>query len=164
MELETARTVLRRWTAADLPALKALFCSDEVMANLGGALQESAVTGDVLPFFEKQYGANGYGPWAVVEKSAGAIIGINGLKWFEQLGAVDLGFSFLPTHWGKGFATETGKAVLARGFEHYGLKRIVGHCEPQNAASVAVMKKLGMNQCGTFMRKEKSHLIFEKRR
>lgn len=53
-----------------------------------------------------------------------------------------------PDHWGRGIATAGGRELLRRGFEEHGLHRIRATCDPRNAGSAAVLKKLGMRYEG----------------
>ena len=49
-----------------------------------------------------------------------------------------------PSRWGRGLATEAGRALLAHGFQSHGLERIVAITHPGNLKSQAVMQRLGM--------------------
>ena len=53
-----------------------------------------------------------------------------------------------PDHWGRGIATAAGRELLRIGFEEHGLHRIQATCDPRNAGSAAVLKKLGMRYEG----------------
>jgi ribosomal-protein-alanine N-acetyltransferase len=53
-----------------------------------------------------------------------------------------------PDHWGRGIATAAGRELLRIGFEEHGLHRIHATCDPRNAGSAAVLKKLGMRYEG----------------
>ena len=52
-------------------------------------------------------------------------------------------FYLLPEYWGKGYASESGKAVLAYGYEQLKLKEIMGMVIIGNEASEKVLLKLG---------------------
>ena len=58
----------------------------------------------------------------------------------------ELGYIFNPDHYGQGYATEAGKALLAVGFDGAGIHRIYARCHAHNAASRRVMERLGMRQ------------------
>jgi len=60
----------------------------------------------------------------------------------------DIGFRFFKQHWGKGYATEAGKACIEYGFSTLNLPKIVGRVMKDNVASIRVLEKLGM----TFVR------------
>jgi RimJ/RimL family protein N-acetyltransferase len=56
----------------------------------------------------------------------------------------EIGFVLHPNHQGHGYATEAAREMLRLGFERLGLHRIVGRLEARNAASAAVLERLGM--------------------
>lgn len=57
---------------------------------------------------------------------------------------VGMFWSLAPPHRGKGYATEAARAVIEHGFGPLNLARIVATTERDNAASIAVMRRLGM--------------------
>jgi RimJ/RimL family protein N-acetyltransferase len=57
---------------------------------------------------------------------------------------VEVGFRLDPDFWGRGLATEGGRAALKFGFDGLGLDEIVSIYEPRNVASGRVMEQLGM--------------------
>lgn len=95
------------------------------------------------------YRRHGYGRWALVLESTGEVIGFNGLKYLEELDEVDLGYRLAFDYWGRGFATESSRAVLRHGFEALGLERIVALVLPENEGSIHVLRKVGMHREGT---------------
>jgi RimJ/RimL family protein N-acetyltransferase len=75
----------------------------------------------------------------------GALIGHANLQVGEHRQG-EIGFIVNPDHQGHGYATEAAEALLELGFETYDLHRIVGRLEPRNAASAAVLERLGMRK------------------
>lgn len=57
-------------------------------------------------------------------------------------------FHLLPAFWGRGYATEAVRALLDYGFTTHRLRRIIGRCVGENAASRRVMEKCGMRPDG----------------
>lgn len=57
---------------------------------------------------------------------------------------MEVGWRLHPDQWGRGLATEGGRASLRYGFEQLDLDRIISIFMPDNAASGRVMDKLGM--------------------
>jgi [ribosomal protein S5]-alanine N-acetyltransferase len=88
----------------------------------------------------------GFAPWRVGERG-GALVGSVGLQPLGQ-GEVEIIFALLPSRWGRGLATEAGRAVLSHGFADAALPRIVGIAKPENHASLRVMQRLGMRLVG----------------
>jgi ribosomal-protein-alanine N-acetyltransferase len=87
---------------------------------------------------------HGFGRWAVHSKANDELIGWNGLQHLPKTDEIEIGFLLSKVYWGKGLATEGGKAGLKYGFETLKLERIVGIVHPENTASQGVLKKLGL--------------------
>ncbi len=85
----------------------------------------------------------GFGLFAVELKASGGAIGLCGLLKRDVLPDVDLGFAFLPAHWGQGYANESANAVVAFAESTLGLERIVAITSPDNQASIRLLRKLG---------------------
>lgn len=58
----------------------------------------------------------------------------------------EIGWTVLPQHGGRGYATEAARAVLALAFEHYGLRRVVANLDVRNERSAALCERLGMRR------------------
>ena len=82
------------------------------------------------------------------ERESGRLVGIAGLQPLDGGPDVELTYALEPSSWGAGYATEAGAAALEFGFEQAGLERVVGIAGPENAASVAVLRKLGLRSLG----------------
>jgi [ribosomal protein S5]-alanine N-acetyltransferase len=148
----TKRLELREITIDDASGFFALNEDPEVLRY----------TGDV-PFSDEEearrfiqsydrYATTGYGRWSVYLRQNGRYIGWCGLNLTPASGETDLGFRFFRDCWGMGYATEAARAALELGFEHFRLSKIVGRAMHDNAASHAVLRKLGMTPIFTFER------------
>lgn len=58
----------------------------------------------------------------------------------------EIGWTILPQHGGRGYATEAARALLRLGFEHFGLRRIVADLDARNDRSAALCERLGMRR------------------
>ncbi|MCB9853048.1 MAG: GNAT family N-acetyltransferase [Phycisphaerales bacterium] len=145
---ETNRIKLRSMTADDAGAFFALNSHPDVMRYTGEqplkSVEEARSAIERYPDFDTY----GYGRWACVLKETQAVIGFCGLKYLEDLEAVDLGYRFLPEYWGQGLATEASHASVRFGFETLNLDRIIGLVLPDNTASIRVLEKVGMRLDG----------------
>lgn len=56
----------------------------------------------------------------------------------------EIGWSVLPGHQGRGFATEAAEALLRLAFGQLGLRRVVANLDARNRASAALAERLGM--------------------
>lgn len=155
IHLETERLVLRRFTADDAGALLALHSDPEVMRYLTGGIPDSRETieGATLPRilgYYEQY--EEFGLWAAIEKTSGAFLG-----WFHlrpkdgtNPDAVDLGYRLHRSAWGKGYATETSRALIRQGFANPVVRRITASAIAGNTASRRVMEKVGLTLVRTY--------------
>ncbi len=147
--LETERLLLREFDEADAPSFFVLGSDPAVTRFTGDALTSIEHGLEILrtrPIAD--YQKHGYGRWACIDKASGQLIGFSGLKYLDDLQEIDLGYRFLPAYWGRGLATESGRAVLDYGFAHLRLERIIGLVAPENVASVRVLEKLGLTFVG----------------
>jgi RimJ/RimL family protein N-acetyltransferase/GNAT superfamily N-acetyltransferase len=60
----------------------------------------------------------------------------------------EIGYILNHRYWNQGYMTEAAHAVMAFGFEKFGLHRIIATCDPANSGSYRVMEKLGMQREG----------------
>jgi RimJ/RimL family protein N-acetyltransferase len=153
--LETDRLSLRRFTPDDVENLVELDSDPEVMhyINGGRATPREKIEREELPAFLRYDECDdGYGFWAVVEKSSGEFIG-----WFHLRPRVDgsadepeLGYRLRRAAWGKGYATEGSRALVERAFAVLGARRVWAETMAVNAASRRVMEKAGLRHIRTF--------------
>jgi len=68
----------------------------------------------------------------------------------------DIGYELNPKYWGRGYATEAARAMLAFGFDTLGLHRVWAECVAGNLASRRVLEKLGMTLEGRL--RENKHI------
>src|SRR4029077_15485976 len=91
--------------------------------------------------------------WAAIEKSTGEFLG-----WFHfrppkgggRPEEVELGYRLRASAWGKGYATEGSRALIAKGFTEFGVQRVVAFTMAVNLASPRVMEKAGLTLVRTF--------------
>lgn len=142
-ELETARLHLRPLIPTDLWEHHQLIGGDPQVTWHGQALtieeSQAALTRRLGHWQER-----GFGMWAVIEKEQGALLGHAGLQRLEDTDAVELGYYFARSTWGKGIATEAGAACVRFGFETLGLESILAVVRPENRASQKVLLKVGL--------------------
>jgi [ribosomal protein S5]-alanine N-acetyltransferase len=144
--LETERLILREMTEDDAGNLFELNQNPNVMRYIPG---EPPVTSrdDALAVLRErvfpQY-ARRLGRWACIVKATGEFIGWSGVKHIPEDGEYDVGYRFLEPHWGKGYATESARAVLAYARQHLAGERVVGKAMLENRASRHVLEKIGL--------------------
>ncbi|MCM3742571.1 GNAT family N-acetyltransferase [Sporosarcina luteola] len=83
--------------------------------------------------------------FAVIVKESGKMVGageINIRDFSNRVG--EIAYIMNPQYWGKGFATEVAKLLIAHGFSDFHLHRIFATCDPRNIGSLKVLEKVGM--------------------
>lgn len=144
--LETPRLILRDFKQEDLDQLAVILANEQVMQfSPLGILSVTQVQAKIDGFIAS-YKDFGLGKWAVIVKESNTLIGYCGIA-VEQIDQVDereIGFRLDPEFWGRGLATEAASATIQYGFEQLKFPYILGIVEGKNAASVRVLKKLGM--------------------
>jgi RimJ/RimL family protein N-acetyltransferase len=100
---------------------------------------------------DEQWKRNGFGPWAAIEKATGRWVGRIGLDELPDWPGphkVEVGWELHQEFWGRGLATEGGRAGVGYGLETVGLERIISVTMATNAASRRVMEKCGLRLPG----------------
>jgi RimJ/RimL family protein N-acetyltransferase len=153
--VETPRLVLRRFTMADVDNLVSLDADPDVMRFVTGGIPTTRdeIETEILPAFLGYYERyEGYGFWAAIEKATGQFLG-----WFHfrpREGAspdeAELGYRLRKSAWGKGYATEGSRALIATGVTQFGVQRVVAEAMAVNLASRRVMEKAGLTLVRTF--------------
>jgi RimJ/RimL family protein N-acetyltransferase len=140
---------IRPLTPADGAAVYAVFTAPEVMRCWNSAppahLAEAGQWAASLDLMQRRLG---YAQWRVADRWTGRLVGIAGLQPLDGGPEVELTYALVPGAWGRGYATEAGAAILAFAFEKAGLQRVVAIVKPDNDASVAVLRKLGLRALG----------------
>lgn len=147
-ELRTERLLLRQWRNDDLEPFAALNADPETMRFFPEPPSRAA--SDLLAeHARRQIEDEGWGLWAVEVVGGASFIGFVGLARpsFEEhfTPAVEVGWRLAREHWGRGYATEAGRAAVAYGFEEVGLEEIVSFTSELNEPSWRVMERLGMS-------------------
>ena len=148
-ELRTERLRLRRWLPADREPFAGMNADPLVMEHFPTVLSrdESDALADRI---EEHFDNHGFGLWVVEIPGVVPFAGFVGLSVprFETrfTPCVEIGWRLARAHWGRGYATEGARAVLAFGFQSLRLDEIVSFTVPMNSRSRRVMEKIGMTR------------------
>jgi len=87
----------------------------------------------------------GFGPWTVLERGDEAVIGRVGPAHTRVTGRpeVEVAWFLDADVWGRGYATELAHEAVRAAFDDLQLDSVVSYTTPANAASQAVMRRLG---------------------
>ena len=147
MPLSTERLLLRPATLDDLIAWHAI-SRDAEEAWFGAP---SSTLDDARANLEKHMRhqeEHGFGLWAVELLATRDVIGAAGLNHLADGPEIEVGYRFLRTQWGNGYATEAARASIRFGLDELGLEEIVAVTLPTNEASRRVMEKCGLALVG----------------
>jgi [ribosomal protein S5]-alanine N-acetyltransferase len=156
IKLQTSRLIIRELLPSDDAGIYELDSNPEVHIYVGkNPIVSIEQAQEVIAFIQQQYQDNGIGRWAVIDKSNNAFIGWAGLKLYQaeanaHSNFYELGYRFIPSYWGKGYATEASKAILDYGFNVMGLKEIFAMTDINHKASQHVLEKCGMSYIEDF--------------
>ncbi len=145
--IETARLELGAITVDDAEIMLAIWNDPTFIQNVSDrgvrTLDEAKVA--VAEGAARMFDEYGYGPYWLALKSDGSRIGICGLFKRDNLAHPDIGFALLPDWVGKGYAKEAAFAVRDYARDVLKLPALTAIVSPDNAASVGLIRKLGMS-------------------
>lgn len=149
--LRTARLVLRSLVPADAPALFA-YRADPAVSALQGWTPASpdeaaafiASVADV-PFARP----TAWSQLGIVHARNDALIGDVGVHIDARGEVAEIGYTIAPAFQRRGYAIEAMRAVLAEFEAVHGIRRFLGRTDPRNAASIALLRRLGFAEEGS---------------
>lgn len=86
---------------------------------------------------------HGHSLYLVELRADGTPVGLSGLVKRDALEHVDIGYAFLPAYRGRGYAFEAAQAVVGHAAT-LGIERLAAITHPGNAASIALLLRLGL--------------------
>jgi RimJ/RimL family protein N-acetyltransferase len=148
--VSSPRTTLREVSAGDLPDLLEINGDPEVTRYLPYETWTS--TADATAWLERMQslGEGGSARQLVIARNDdGKVIGTALLfKYDEGSQRVELGYVLGRSHWGQGYASEALGTLLQHAFGVMGIRRVEAEVNPDNAASNALLQKLGFTHEG----------------
>lgn len=144
--LETERLCLRELNLSDVAFIIELLNTPNWLAYIGDKKVKTKT--DAKKYLKegplKSYRDNGFGLWMVQLKNSNIPIGMCGLINRETLDDIDIGFALLPEYVRMGYGFEIADATMNYAKSNLNLKKIVGITDPENKASIELLKKIGL--------------------
>ena len=141
----TERLLVRHFRPGDLDDFATLCADPLVMRYVGdGTPLPRAEVARWIGVCQEKYAARGYGTSAVFRRTSGDFIGYCGVARASGNDFDELIYVFHRRAWGKGHASEVGRAMLEYVFAHSDLVEIYATIHADNHTSREVAKKLGM--------------------
>jgi RimJ/RimL family protein N-acetyltransferase len=148
--LETERLLLRPYDDGDFEALRSLYSDAEVVRYLYGKPENDD---EIRKRLERKIASTSIRSegdvlaLAATLRSTGEFVADVILHWVSEAhGTGEIGYSVVPAHAGRGYATEAARPLLGVAFHGLGLHRVIGRLEARNIASARVLEKLGLRR------------------
>lgn len=147
---ETDRLVLRPRSLADLEDCVAMDLDPEVVKYIRPTEDEETHRAFLQERLSQSYDG-GLGFWSVfLKEDSGEQAEFIGwvllIPLADEGPEVEIGYRFVQNAWGKGYASEAAAAIRDHAFRETDLQEIVAVSHPENKASHAVLKKIGLKQ------------------
>ena len=154
--ITSERLVLRSADASDLDDLFRVVFSDAQVMSQAFSGNRAMSKEDAAQFFKGHFDFEGTGKalGVLCLKETREVIGFSGLLACDVFGKAEddyeIGFVLGRDYWGKGYATEIGKAQVEYGLgEEAGCSRLLGVVRADNLASKKALAKSGLTYHST---------------
>jgi RimJ/RimL family protein N-acetyltransferase len=142
---------------------------DDAVAAWHGGRWSTAAAHRTAARMAQGWLTEGVHKWMAYDHDSGELVGRGGLSRMEADGEttcrirsalpggnwardrLEVGWTVRSGLWGRGYATEIGRAGLALAFDELGAEAVVAFTERHNRRSWAVMERLGMGYVGEFV-------------
>ncbi|EGQ9158387.1 GNAT family N-acetyltransferase [Vibrio parahaemolyticus] len=143
--LTTERLILRLVSVDDAPFILELYNHPDFYRFVGDKQMRTDyeavryIKENMLRMEEKK----GVSLLVVEDKQTKQPLGICGLVKRDTLNTYDIGYGFLPSAYGQGFAIEAAKAVIEYAKQAMQLSQLLAITNNDNIRSISLLKKLG---------------------
>jgi RimJ/RimL family protein N-acetyltransferase len=114
--------------------------------------------------YRQTWEQEGFASWAACERETGRLVGRIGLlrhhDWPLAPDPVEVGWALDHEYWGRGLATEGGRAAIGVWRACLPDEVLYSFTIPENARSRAVMERLGMTYGGTTVWHDREHVWY----
>ncbi len=139
--IRTERLLLRRARPDDLAAFHSILSDPRAMRYW--SRPEHQTLDETRGFVDYLCGCPCNGGDDYVLELSGRVIGKAG-SWAPP----EVGFILHPDHWGQGYAREAMKALIPVLFARHDIAALTADVDPRNAASIALLDRLGFRETG----------------
>jgi [ribosomal protein S5]-alanine N-acetyltransferase len=148
MTFETENLILRRYEQNEKEFLSRLLKDESVMKYVGDCRPLTESENDYLwnRIHKVNYAENKIGVWVIFSKSDSRYIGHAAIKPRpENDSEWEIVYYLLKEEWGKGYGKETALKLVEIGFDIFELKTVYATVDEENAPSIKILEKIGMN-------------------
>ena len=141
-EHETARLRLRGFTLDDWKPLHRHYSDPDCARYTFGRALTEGESWRAMSGMAGHWLLHGFGPYALVEKASGAVVGAAGLWHPGDFPEAEIKWLLLRDYWGRGYATEATRAVQAIAERHLAM-RPIRLIRKENEPSIRVALAVG---------------------
>jgi RimJ/RimL family protein N-acetyltransferase len=154
--LTTARLRLEPCDLSHLEGLHAMNADPEVMRYISGQAETLEETRAMVLRVQARWAALGYSWWTLLDRSTGEVLGAGCVQNLRRermpepdpACPLEIGWRLRQASWHQGYATEAAVAMADFVFADLKAPELYAVCNPENSASAAVMRRLGMEDLG----------------
>lgn len=151
-QIETERLLLCRPNTEYLAHIEAWLSDPEMMTFVGGPMEKDKI-GKFIEFIDQHWERYCFGHYLIFEKNDHSKpIGMISLKYMNEEDAEnkipDIGIMLSADSQRKGYAVESGKALVNYAKRELNLTEIQAHCHPENESARKILNKSGFNFVG----------------
>jgi RimJ/RimL family protein N-acetyltransferase len=144
--------LLRQWREPDIEPLAEIYRQPEYLQFMPA--HDQAQTAQQVQRWMRGWSEDGVSHWAAVDLESNRLIGRIGLlrhhDWPLAPDPIEVGWTLHHGYWGRGLATEGGRASMQIWRERLASdRRLLSITVPGNSRSRAVMERLGLTYRGT---------------
>lgn len=165
--IETERLLLRELLLSDAAGMFELDSNPNVHLFLGNKpvknIEESILQ---IKNIQQQYHDFRTGRWAVILKETNEFLGWSGIKYItdkinHHKDFYEIGYRFIEKNWGKGYATEAGKAFVDYAFNEMKVDCLYAYADEGNKNSRKILEKIGLSYVNTFEYENETEVWYE---
>lgn len=154
--LTTARLRLDPFNLSHLDGLHEMNADPEVMRYISGRPETREETIAVIERVQTRWREFGYSWWSFIDLASGQVVGAGCIQNLRRTNTplpdrtcpLEIGWRLRRDRWHQGFASEAAVAMADFAFVTLAAPELYAVCDPENTASAAVMRRLGMDDLG----------------
>ncbi len=151
--IQTSRLTLRPLVKEDFSFMRAIYTNEDVLKHIGAlvARTEEQTRAALENTLKTEKEDPRLGSWIVELKLNSTPIGMSIIRppaTKAKTEGLEIGYSFLPAYWGKGYAQEAAQGMVKYAYQEFGSVRMIALIAPINGASRNVLLKTGFTSIG----------------
>lgn len=141
----TNRLAMAPFECHEAAELHALWTRPEVRRYLwDDEIIPAELTAEILEKNQWLFATEEYGLWSVRELGSPVLLGFAGFWHFREPPELEIILGFAADVWGRGYAQESGRALIDYAFQKLGFIEVRGSCDAPNQRSRRMMERLDM--------------------